>query len=266
MRKLNNAEYKSAQLQGELFEMSLDKAAFSSPMFIRRFMMSEYALGFIDKSYLVSSTSNEELITRLNEQYKSSTRRPLYSHNEMYWIGYIYAALCFLYSLNPKTAYKLFPARVIREYHNIYHTFDIEQAAERMMENAGVSTDINERAYLVLKKLMVREKLERQLGKEIHVTIDIPNGTSPPAYSESLYTVNHGYCSSIQSPEGEYQAAYVLHDKTLLKDYTGKVVAVVERKDDGEDKLVVADKPLSKEEIENAVAFIEKNYKHKIKM
>ena len=73
MRKLNNAEYKSAQLQGELFEMSLDKAAFSSPMFIRRFMMSEYALGFIDKSYLVSSTSNEELINRLRRMDDIST-------------------------------------------------------------------------------------------------------------------------------------------------------------------------------------------------
>ncbi len=266
MRKLNNAEYKSAQLQGELFEMSLDKAAFSSPMFIRRFMMSELAIGFVDKSYLVSSTSNEELINRLNNQYKPSTRRPLYTRNEMYWIGYIYAALCFLYSLNPKTAYKQFPAKEIREYYNIYHTYDIEQAAERMMENTGMSRDINERAYQVLKKLMVREKLEGQLGKEIHVTIDRPIGSSHPAYPETLYTVNYGYCSSIKSPDGEYQDAYVLNGKIPLKDYTGKVVAVVERKDDGEDKLVVADKPLSKEEIENAIAFIEKHYKHKIKM
>ncbi len=63
-----------------------------------------------------------------------------------------------LYDLRPKLVYKLFSAKKIREYYVIYHTYDIEQAAERMIENIGFETDINKRAYELLKKLEYASK------------------------------------------------------------------------------------------------------------
>ena len=41
MRKLDFNEYKICQIQGRLFEKSIECSKFSSPMFIRRFMTSE---------------------------------------------------------------------------------------------------------------------------------------------------------------------------------------------------------------------------------
>ena len=126
-------------------------------MFIRRFMTSEYVIMFSDGSYFVSAICEEEIFDYLNQKYKTPDKAFRYSKDEMYWIGYIYAAISMLYNLRPKLVYKLFPAKKIREYYFIYHTFDIE-AAERMIENIGFETDINKRAYELLKKLEYASK------------------------------------------------------------------------------------------------------------
>ncbi len=55
MRKLEFHEYKPTQMQARLFEDSIEKTSFSSPMFIRIFMTSEYAIMFSDGSYFVSA-------------------------------------------------------------------------------------------------------------------------------------------------------------------------------------------------------------------
>ena len=264
MRKLSFYEYKTAQLQAELFELSISKAAFSSPMFIRRFMSNDIAKQFTDLSYLIGGRSNESIIEELNVKYKPTTKSPLYTKNEMYWIGYIYAALCFLYSINPKSVYKLLPPKKIRSYYNIYHTFDIEQAAERMMENIGWKNDLNTKAYLLLKKLIIREKLETLLGKQIKVIVDRPIGSSHPEHSEIIYPVNYGYYSKIKAADGEYQDVYILNENKPLNEYVGKVVAVIERQKDIEDKLVISNRAVNREEIEQTLRFIEKYHPHKV--
>lgn len=264
MRKLNFTEYKTAQLQGELFELSISNAHFSSPMFIRRFMTNDIAKQFAEQSYLVGSLSNEAIIDQLNQQYKPTTRNPLYTQNEMYWIGYIYAAICFLYSLSPKNVYKLFSAKEIRTYHNIYHTFDIEQAAERMMESIGHKNNLNEQAYYLLKKLIIRDRLEALLGKEIKVIVDRPIGSIHPEHPTIVYPVNYGYYANIKAADNEYQDVYILKEDKPLTEYIGKVVAIVERKKDIEDKIVVSNHPVNKNEIEQTLKFIEKYHPHKV--
>ena len=89
MKKLELHENKSAQMQARLFENSIEKTSFSSPMFIRRFMTSEYAIMFSDGSYFVSAISEEEIFDYLNQKYKTPDKASRYSKDEMYWIGYI---------------------------------------------------------------------------------------------------------------------------------------------------------------------------------
>ena len=90
MRKLDFNEYKICQMLASIFESSIEQANFSSPMFIRRFMNSEFSILFQNKSYLTLSISADEIFDELNNKYKESTKNPMYTKGEMYWIGYYF--------------------------------------------------------------------------------------------------------------------------------------------------------------------------------
>jgi len=159
MRKLDINEYKLCQMHARFFESSIDYASFSSPMFIRRFMMSDLAVAWDTKQYLIMSTNLEDSFEKLNEQYKKSTKSLLYSKNEMYWLGYLYRAMVCLYGLSSKTVYKMFPAPKLRSYYAIYHTFDIEEAAERLIETTeDYKIDITAKGVKILRCIYANEK------------------------------------------------------------------------------------------------------------
>ena len=48
------------------------------------------------------------------------------------------------------------------KYYYIYHTFDPEYAAERMMENIGYNEDYDQKGLELLKELISKEKKERK--------------------------------------------------------------------------------------------------------
>lgn len=166
MRTLDINEHKLCQMVGDLFVLSLDKSNFSSSMFIRRFLNSDYSSLFFNKNYLILSLSKEEIIEEINSSYLSFKKGTMYNEEEMYWIGYIYTCLSFLYNLNGKTLYKLFKGDEIKKYYLIYHTFGIEQAAERMMENINYKeTDYLKEGVAILKRLLKEETYETKIIK-----------------------------------------------------------------------------------------------------
>ena len=254
-------------MMASLFENSIEKANFSSPMFIRRFMVSNIALYFENKSYLSLSITEDDVIDDINEKYKCSTKNPMYSKNEMYWIGYIYAALSFLYSLSFKQVYKLFPAKEIVKYYNIYHTFDVEESSERMMENIGyIEDDFMIKGLEILRRLYILDDLKSLIGKKVHVYIDRPKGSKHPNYNNIIYPVNYGYIKEYTALDGEYQDAYVIGVDEPLEEFGGEVIAIINRKNDNEDKIIVAPegKKFSNKEIEMFVNFQEKYFKYKL--
>ena len=78
------------------------------------------------------------------------------------------------------------------------------------------------------------------IGKVVTVTIDRPLGSHHPEYTDLYYPVNYGYVKGIMSPDGEEMDAYVLGVFEPLAEFTGRVIAVIHRLNDVEDKLVVA--------------------------
>lgn len=185
---------------------------------------------------------------------------------QMYWIGYIYGALSFLYNLPAKKVYKLFPAKEIVKYYNIYHTFDIEEAAERMMENINyVSEDFLLKGIAIYKRLLLLDELKKFIGKKVHVYIDRPIGSKHPKF-DTLYKVNYGYIKNIKALDNEYQDVYVVGINDPIKEFDGIVYAIINRTNDDEDKLIVVKdgNNYSNEEIENYISFQEKYFKHKI--
>ena len=83
-----------------------------------------------------------------------------------------------------------------------------------------------------------RQKIIRQLlGKTVHVTVDRPIGC---LHGDIRYPVNYGYIPGILAGDGEEQDAYILGIDVPLSAFDGRVVGAVCRKNDCEDKLIVA--------------------------
>lgn len=100
------------------------------------------------------------------------------------------------------------------------------------------------------------------IGEIVTVVIDRPLGTYHPTHKDIYYTVNYGYVSGILAPDGEEQDAYVLGVDRPLKEFTGRVVAIIHRKNDVENKWVVAPDGMAftEEEIIKAVHFQEQYF------
>lgn len=95
------------------------------------------------------------------------------------------------------------------------------------------------------------------LGRRVHVVIDRPLDSAHPQYG-FRYEVNYGYLPGLIAPDGEELDAYVLGAEHPLAECEGVVVAVVKRRDDVEDKLVVSiGGSWTAEAITDAIAFQE---------
>lgn len=106
------------------------------------------------------------------------------------------------------------------------------------------------------------------IGQIIKVTIDRPLGNFHPNHPDIYYPVNYGYVEGIIAPDGEEQDVYVLGVDEPLKEFTGRVIAVIHRFDDVEEKWVVApdNMTFTREEIMELVIFQERFFKSEVRM
>ena len=97
------------------------------------------------------------------------------------------------------------------------------------------------------------------LGKFVHVEVDRPVGYQ---HGDIIYPINYGYIPGVIAGDGEEQDAYILGISNPIVSFYGRVIAVIWRRDDCEDKLVVAADGVcfSKDEIRKAVHFQEQYF------
>lgn len=100
------------------------------------------------------------------------------------------------------------------------------------------------------------------LGSVVTVTIDRKLGSYHPKFKDLFYPINYGYIEGIIAGDGEEQDAYVLGIDKPVDLFIGKVIAVIHRNDDIEEKYVVVPKgtTLTKEEIMKQVYFQEQYF------
>ena len=106
------------------------------------------------------------------------------------------------------------------------------------------------------------------IGTIVKVTVDRPLGSCHPTQKDIFYPINYGYVEGIIAPDGEEQDAYILGVYTAVNEFVGKVIAIIHRDDDIEEKWVVAPVSMtfSKDEIMEQVKFQEQYFKSRIKM
>ena len=103
------------------------------------------------------------------------------------------------------------------------------------------------------------------IGKIIKVKIDRPLGSKHPKW-DMIYTVNYGYVPNTVSGDGEELDCYVLGIFEPIKEFKGKCIAVIRRKDENDDKLIIVpkDKNYSYEQIEALTEFQERYFESEI--
>lgn len=109
-----------------------------------------------------------------------------------------------------------------------------------------------------------REALIRKyLGRTVDVLIDRPIGFVHHTKGITLhYTVNYGFLPGVTGGDGEDQDVYILGVTEPLEKFTGRIIGVVRRRDDNEDKFVAAPEGMvfHQGQIAEAVHFVEQYF------
>lgn len=103
------------------------------------------------------------------------------------------------------------------------------------------------------------------LGKIVKVKMDRPMGSAHPKHG-FVYPVNYGFIPNTISGDGEELDAYVLGEFKPLDEFEGKVIAIIHRTNDDDDKLVVCNenREYTDEQIDALTEFQERFFEHEI--
>lgn len=115
-------------------------------------------------------------------------------------------------------------------------------------------------AYKESFKVMPLPDYKGIIGMNVNVIMDRPIGTEHPKHPGVFYPINYGYIDGLIGGDDEEQDVYIMGETESLSNFSGKIIAVIHRTDDVEDKWVAAKigKEYSIEEIKQTVAFQEK--------
>ena len=105
--------------------------------------------------------------------------------------------------------------------------------------------------------------IQSYLGKVVTVQIDRPVGFHHVTKGIHLhYTVNYGFLPGVTGGDGEEQDVYILGVAEPLEVFTGRIIAVVRRSDDNEDKFVAAPEGMTftRQEIAEQIHFVEQYF------
>ena len=115
-----------------------------------------------------------------------------------------------------------------------------------------------------LRKALVKS----YLGKTVTISIDRPVGSVHPKHDDIIYPINYGFIPNVLGGDGEELDVYLLGVDIPVSEFNGKIIGIVHRRNDIEDKLVMAPEGMSftAEEIADAVRFQEQYYDSEIEI
>ena len=100
------------------------------------------------------------------------------------------------------------------------------------------------------------------IGKTVSGTIDRPINSAHPNHPDMIYPINYGYVDGIFAADGDEQDVYVFGTEEPLSKFEGKVVGVIHRLNDCEDKWIVSldGNPVDRDTILRTTEFQEQYY------
>lgn len=156
MKSLDKAGLDLTVYQAKVFSESLNRTNSSSPIFIRRFMKSEFAADLDQTSGHFSFFALGDAFREINEQYGASEYGQIcYEKDELYWIGYTYRYLCYTRNCPSVLAYRFLKPNILHSVYSAYHTQSEEWALTALFKKLGLSEqtfDLSARLKEALKK------------------------------------------------------------------------------------------------------------------
>ena len=131
---MNEIELKLCDIQGRLFELSVDNNL-DSMSFVKKFMLSETAkdldseynrMQWAGEEYLLEEVTSKEDINQNNVE--------VVSKEIMYWIGYIYRYWHYYTGESSTKIYKQAPFKTMKRNYMMFHTMDPVLAIEDLKE------------------------------------------------------------------------------------------------------------------------------------
>lgn len=115
-----------------------------------------------------------------------------------------------------------------------------------------------------LRKALVKS----YLGKTVNISIDRPIGSVHPKQDDIVYPINYGFIPKVLGGDGEELDVYLLGVDAPVKEYAARIIGIVHRRNDVEDKLIAAPegRNFTVEEIMEAVRFQEQYYDSEIEI
>ncbi len=104
---------------------------------------------------------------------------------------------------------------------------------------------------------------KKYLGEQLKIKIDRPFGSKHPKHG-FMYMINYGFIPNTISGDGEELDAYLVGEFEPVEKSSGKVIAIIHRTNDDDDKLVVVpeNKNYSDDAINALVEFQEQYFEH----
>ena len=126
---------------------------------------------------------------------------------------------------------------------------------------------VNQKLCIIMKLMGKNSHTlpKNYLGQQVSVKIDRPLGSKHPEWG-FVYPVNYGFVPNHIVSDGEALDAYVLGVFEPISDFSGVCIAIIQRLNDIEDKLVLAppDKTYTNNQIMALVEFQERFFKTRI--
>ena len=161
MKELDDYGLNICKYQGNLFALSLKYSKSSSPIFLRRFMLSTLAKRMDGDGFLFEALDYATAVSEVEEKFnKNNYGQIKFSTEELYWIGYIYRYWCYTYGYSSDKVYHLVKPATLRELYYPYHSLDPAQVIERIIE-ANNLEDID----CFTKGLTLLKTLRRRRGE-----------------------------------------------------------------------------------------------------
>lgn len=132
---MNPIESKLCDIQGRLFELSVEKG-YDSELFVKNFMLSKVAED-LDSSYNRMQWAGEEyLLEEVADECGSALEKngKVVTKDEIYWMGYIYRYWHYYKCENSKQIYKQAPYERMRINYLMFHTMAPEMAIDDLIE------------------------------------------------------------------------------------------------------------------------------------
>ena len=108
-----------------------------------------------------------------------------------------------------------------------------------------------------------KAQVKSYLGRTVRIEIDRPIGyVHHKEKYDLVYPINYGYIPGVLGGDGEELDVYLFGVRKPVAEFTGRIVGIVHRENDVEDKLVMTPEGLlpTAKMMESAVFFQEKYY------